>query len=254
MAEASDMAAELRRQGLEPKTWKEALEAIRSRLSPSDMERFSRAHRNFVAYRSDSTLDRFYGTVFSLGLQHEVNGHRFGRLITILEDLFAETLPGEAILDLGAGAGYLAAALLRHRAPRAYVVYDPVPAVRDELLAQGLAVLPHPPPGAPEPTFDLILCADSLGEVNADDDGMLSRPDGIAAGELPEQMEQRYGFAEKLAAWKPYLAPGGRILIWEPFAYPEAFAALAALLGEHGWNPLVKARAPGRNYLEIRPR
>ena len=255
MAEGSEeMAAELRSQGLEPKTWKEALESIRSRLSPSDMERFSRAHRNFVAYRSDSTLERFYGTVFSLGLQHEVNGHRFGRLVSVLEDAFAETRPGQAILDVGAGAGYVAAALLRHRSPQAYVAYDPVPAVRDELLAQGLAVLPHPPPGVPVRPFDLILCVDSLGEVNADDDGLLSRAEGIAEGELPEQLEQRYGFAEKLAAWKPFLAPGGRILIWEPFAYPEAFAALAALLDDRGWSALVKSRAPGRNYLEIRPR
>jgi SAM-dependent methyltransferase len=255
MTRASDMAAELRRQGLEPLSWKEALAAIQARLSPADMERFSRAHRNFVGYRTDSTLARFYGTVFALGVQDLVNGNRFGRLAGILEDLGAEIAPGQAILDVGAGAGYVGAALLRHRSPKAYVAYDPVPAVRDELGAQGFALLPHPPPPAPAPAeaFDVILCVDSLGEVNADDDGSLFRPDGIAPGELPEQMEQRYGFAEKLSAWKPFLAPGGRILLWEPFAYPEAFAALAELLGARGWKADIRSRAPGRNYLEIRP-
>lgn len=253
MTQASDMALELRRQGLEPLAWKDALAAIQSRLSPADMERFSRAHRNFVGYRTESTLARFYGTVFGFGVQHLVNGNRFGRLTGILEDLCDEIVPGLAILDVGAGAGYVAAALLRHRAPEAYVAYDPVAAVRDELSAQGLETLPHPPPLAAAGTFDVILCVDSLGEVNADDDGSLSRADGIAAEDLPEVLEQRYGFAEKLAAWKPFLASGGRILLWEPFTYPEAFAALAALLAARGWKAEIRSRAPGRNYLEIRP-
>jgi SAM-dependent methyltransferase len=254
MTETWDISAELRRQGLEPMAWNDALAALKARLSPADMERFSRAHRNFVAYRTDSTLARFYGTVFALGVQHEVNGSRFGRLAGILQDLGAEILPGQAILDVGAGAGYVAAALLRHRAPKTYVVYDPVAAVRDELLAQGLSVLPHPPPPTQENTFDAILCVDSLGEVNADDDGSLSRAEGIAPEELPEQMEQRYGFAEKLAAWKPFLARDGRILLWEPFAFPEAFTALANLLGARGWVAEVRSRSPQRNYLEIRSR
>jgi SAM-dependent methyltransferase len=247
------MAAELRRQGLEPLAWKDALAAIQARLSPSDMERFSRAHRNFIGYRTESTLARFYGTAFALGVQHLVNGSRFGRLAGILEDLCAEMVPGLAVLDVGAGAGYVGAALIQHRAPKAYVAYDPVPAVRDELIAQGFEALPHPPPPKPDKTFDVILCVDSLGEVNADDDGSLSRAEGIVAEELPELMEQRYGFAEKLAAWKPFLASDGRILLWEPFAYPEAFAALTTLLGARGWRAELRTRAPGRNYLEIRP-
>ena len=234
-------------------SWGDALAAIQARLTPADMERFSRAHKNFIAYRTESTLTRFYGTVFALGLQHEVNANRFVRLLGILEDLFAEVPTGLAILDVGAGAGYVAGALLRQRAPKAYVAYDPVPAARDELLAQGLTVLPHPPPPLPEKPFDAILCVDSLGEVNSDDDGLLSRAGAIPTEEMAVQMEERFGFAEKLALWKPYLAADGRILLWEPFAYPEAFAAVALYLGSHGWEAEVKSRAPGRNYLEIRP-
>lgn len=248
-----DASAELRRQGLAPLAWKNSLSAIQARLSPAEMERFSRAHKNFVGYRSESTLDRFYGMVFRLGLQNEVNGYRFDRLAGILEDAFAAVAPGESILDVGAGGGYLGAILVRLRAPRAYVAYDPISAVRDGLAAQGLSVLPHPPPPRPEWPFDAILCADSLGEINADDDGALARPDLVPPGELPELLEQRYGFAQKLAPWKAYLAPTGRILLWEPFAYPEAFAAVALHLGACGWNAAVRSRAPGRNYLEIRP-
>ena len=246
--------AELRRQGLAPLAWKEVLAAIKAGLSPSDMERFSRAHKNFVAYRSESTLARFYGIVFELGLQHTVNGFRFGRLAAVLADLLAEIEAGRSILDVGAGGGYVAAALMLHRAPRNYVVYDPVAAVRAELAAQGLSVLPHPPPSVPCSRFEVILCVDSLGEINSDEDGSLLKPEGAPAEELPGLMEERYGFAEKLMTWKAYLAPEGRILLWEPFAYPEAFAAVAQHLNACGWEAHVRSRAPGRNYLEIRPR
>jgi len=244
--------AELRRQGLAPLAWKDSLAAIKAKLSPADMERFSRAHKNFVAYRSESTLTRFYDTVFTLGLHREVNGYRFARLAAVLSDALAEIPSGHSILDVGAGAGFMSAALLRHRAPRSYVAYDPVPAIRDELAAQGLSLLPHPPPIAPDSPFDVILCVDSLGEINSDDDGTLLRPDGATPEELPVLLEQRYGFAHKLAAWKPYLAPEGRILLWEPFAYPEAFQAVALQLETSGWKSQVKSRAPGRNHLEIR--
>jgi SAM-dependent methyltransferase len=247
-----DAEAELRRQGLAPRTWKQALEDIKAKLSPADMERFSRSHRNFVAYRSETTLARFYDTVFTLGLQNEVNGYRFARLSAVLTDLLDETQAGLSILDIGAGAGFVAAALLRHRAPLKLFAYDPVAAVRDELTARGFSVLPHPPPVKPASTFDLILCVDSLGEINSDDDGSLLRPDGATAEELPDLLEQRYGFAHKLAFWKPYLAPEGRILLWEPFAYPEAMAAVASHLAASGWNAQVRSRAPGRNHLEIR--
>lgn len=249
-----DAEAELRRQGLAPQAWKEVLASIKARLSPSDMERFSRAHKNFVAYRSETTLARFYGTVFELGLQHAVNGFRFHRLAAVLIDLLAEIEAGRSILDVGAGGGYVAAALLRHRAPLDYVAYDPVPAVRAELAAQGFSVLPHPPPAAPPSRVDVILCADSLGEINSDEDGSLLRSDGATPDTLPDLLEERYGFAQKLMAWKAYLAPEGRILLWEPFAYPEAFDAVAQHLDACGWAAHVRSRAPGRNYLEIRQR
>ena len=259
MMDKAQIARELQTLGLAPRTWADALAAIKARLAPADFEKFSRAHKNFVGYRSDTTLSRFYGSVFALGVQAEVNGYRFARLVQVLEDLLPEVPPDASVLEVGAGAGYIATLIQRHCAPRSYIVYDTCAAARDELTAQGFTTLPHPPPSLPVAPwitdgkgFELILCVDSLGEINSDDDGLLSRSDGATPEELPELMEQRYGFGQKLAAWRPWLAPGGRILLWEPFAYPGAMEAVAAYLAGNGWQARVASRSPGRNYLEIR--
>src|SRR5690349_241913 len=124
MTDAIDFAAELRGLGLRPLAWADALAEIKARLSPADFDKFSRAHQNFTGYRSDSTLARFYGTVFSLGIHNEINGFRFGRLVRVLEDLIPALSPGQRILDLGAGGGYLATLIARHRAPASLAVYD----------------------------------------------------------------------------------------------------------------------------------
>ncbi|GEM_PF-1941014 len=270
----SDIERELNGMGLAPKTWPQTLEALKAKLPKPDFETFSRLHKNFTSYRSETTSGRFYGFVFSHGLQMDVNAYRFRRLTSILTDLIPAVARGQSILDIGAGAGLIAAMLKRRCALRAYVAQDSCREVRDELTAQGFTVLPHPPPFSP-PTappsssanlpavdsvpagaglgggFDLLLCVDSLGEVNADDDGLLAKPDGIDAADLPEMIEQRYGFAQKLDAWKSYLAPGGKVLLWEPFAYPQAWESLAVLLRNEGWEAQLHAPAPGRNYLEL---
>jgi hypothetical protein len=256
-----DFETELKNLGLKPSTWPRTLEAIKAKLAPAEWDKFSRLHKNFIGYRSESTSARFYGFVFSNGLQLDINGFRHGRLQAILRDLLPEISPGEAILDVGAGAGLIAALIRKLRSPRALVLQDPCAEARDELKAQGFTVLPHPAPAPAQDhasgdtgRFDLILCADSLGEINSDDDGLLARPDSVGAGELPQHLEERYGFAQKLKPWKGYLAPNGRVLVWEPFAYQNAMEALAALLREDGWDSRVVSRAPMRNYLELRLR
>ncbi len=264
-----DIEMELQSMGLRPKTWPSVLETVKSRLSPADWEKFSRLHKSFVAYRSETTLSRFYGFVFSHGLQLDINCFRYGRLLEVLKDLLPEISPGQTILDVGAGAGIIAALIRRHGAPKALVVQDSCAEVRDALRAQGFIVLPHPSPGPLpdiEPVahsgtlrkesipsrFDLILCVDSLGELNSDDDGMLAKRDAAGLEALPQRLEERYGFAHKLSAWKGHLAPQGRILLWEPFAYQKAMEWLAVILRAEGWHAQLVSRSPTRNYLELR--
>lgn len=254
-----DIEKELQSLGLTSKPWSGVLAAVKAKLPPQDWERFSRLHKNFTGYRSESTLSRFYGFVYSQGLQLEINAYRYGRLKAILEDLLLETPPGLSILDIGAGAGILAAVLKKSRPPKKLVLQDPCKEVRDELTAQGFSVLPHPTPASPldlpvpdAAGFDLLICADSLGEINSDDDGALAKPNGVSAADLPPILEERYGFAQKLRLWKPYLAPGGRVLLWEPFAYQNAMESLAVLLRSDGWEARLQARSPVRNYLELR--
>lgn len=268
-----DIERELRSLGLSPKTWPKVLESIKRRLAPPDWEMFSRLHRNFTGYRSESTLLGFYGFVFSHGLQMEINHFRFDRLAAILEDLALELGPGLSILDIGAGAGIVATVVKKRFAPRTYVVQDFCPEARDALKAQGFPVLPlsfsgadgitrtgrsgtgpvSEDPSLPAGGFDRVLCIDSLGEINGDDDGLLAKPEGLDASALADLMEPRYGFAEKLEPWKASLAPDGRLLLWEPFAYPQAMEAVAALLDAKGWQARIISRSPSRNYLELRP-
>lgn len=253
-----DIEAELRRLGLARKGWTEVLEEVRTRLPEEEQERFTRLHRNFVGYRSETTASRFYGFVFSRGLHLPINGFRFDRLAAVLGDLLPEIPPGCSILDVGAGAGIIASVVRRLREPVRLAVQDTCAEVRDELRAQGFEVLPHPVPAAPSTNapgaardpFDRILCIDSLGEINSDDDGVLARPEAASDPFFGDMLEERYGFARKLEGWKPWLAPAGRILLWEPFAYPEAMAAVGAMLAENGWKAQSHTRSPGRNYLE----
>lgn len=246
------MKDELSALGLKPMAWTEVLRAVQERLEPPDRDRFVRLHKNFVGYISQDTLNRFYGFVFSRGLQLEINGFRFNRLESILDVLVPMIKPGLSILDVGAGAGLVATILLKLARPKSYVTQDPCREVRDHLMSMGFAVLPHPAPNPPpNGRFDLILCIDSLGELNADEDGALANPDKVAPEDLPRLIEERYGFAQKLEGWKPYLAAGGKLMIWEPIAHRLAWSAIEKLAEGEGWSTRFWGEAPRHSYLEL---
>lgn len=243
---------ELQALGLRPMTWAETLEAVQARLEPPDRENFTRLHRNFVGYLSPETLGRFYGFVFSHELHLEVNGYRFNRLAAILEVLLARVPAGRCILDVGAGAGLIASVLMKRTGPKTYVMQDPCLEVRDFLISMGFPVLPEPPPPVPPVThFDLILCIDSLGELHSDEDGTLAHPEELPPEESSRLIEERYGFAQKLEPWKGYLAPDGRVLLWEPIQHRAVWEGIARLLDGAGWKTTLHTNSPRDSYLEL---
>lgn len=238
--------------GLKPMAWDEVLKAVQEKLGPADRDLFLRHHRNFVGYLSQDTLERFYAFVFSHDLHLEVNGFRFHRIEGILEILLSRIVPGQCILDVGAGAGLIAAILLNRCMPKTYVTQDLCRGARDFLLSMGFAVLPHPAPERPPGgLFDLILCADSLGEINSDDQGALAGPDPAGAGDLSRMIAERYGFAEKLEPWKSYLAEGGKVFLWEPIARRKAWEAIGTDLEKNGWKTRLHGDMPRHSYLEL---
>lgn len=236
--------------GLKPMTWDAAVAAAKEKLPQADRAAFLKHHRNFVEYISEDTLNRFYAFVFSRGLQLEINAFRFQRIENILNTLLPVLDPGLSILDVGAGSGVIGTVLLKHVHPGRYVAQDPCREVRDALLSLGFAVLPHPvPPTPPGGPFDRILCLDSLGELNSDE-GALPAPEGTPE-ERVRLVEQLYGFGQKLEAWKPYLAAGGKLLLWEPIKHRLVWEAMEIHMREYGWKTQFQGDAPSNSYLEL---
>lgn len=244
-----DPGRELASQGLKPLQWADVLNAIQAKLTPEDWKTFTRLHRNFVGYSSEATLTRFYDFVFSRGLQLDVNCFRFHRLEKILAGLSAQR-SGARILDVGAGAGIVAEAARKWLSPSGYAAQDICAEARAHLAAKGLRVLPHPPAAAPIEPFDLILCADSLGELNSDEDRFLSDPENARHPLFAEAVEERYGFAQKLETWRAWLAGGGSLLLWEPIANRAVWEALAGYLGA-SWKTRLDISVPGGEFLEL---
>ncbi len=238
--------------GLRPLTWGQVLLEVEEKLSAPDWETFRKLHRIFVGYGSEENLLRFYAFVYNKGLEGILNGFRFDRLQSILSELSPKMQPGLRILDVGAGSGFLATAILSQFAPKEYVTQDLCPEIRMHLLIKGLAVLPHPapvePPGGP---FDVILCADSLGELNADEDEGIAEALKSGQSNIPDMLEERFGFAFKLETWKPYLSSQGRVFLWEPFSQREVWGALAELLRTHGWTTKMHKEDEANPFLEL---
>lgn len=245
-----EVREELLALGLKPMTWDEAVGAAKEKLPQADRADFLRHHRNFVEYVSEATLNRFYGFVFSRGISSEINGFRFKRLENILTALLPALPPNQTILDIGAGAGIVGAVLLKHGHPKRYVTQDPCREARDHLQSLGFTVLPHPPSATSEEKFELILCLDSLGELNSDDQGALLE-EGLSLEERIRLVEQLYGFGQKLEPWKPYLADFGKVMIWEPIKHRGVWIAIQEHLRAYGWNPQFQGTSPSNSYLEL---
>lgn len=228
----------LRAHRLEPLRWDEVLGRIEAVLTPEEAATFARLHRAFVAYPAMHTCRRFYDFVARHALHDLLACHRFHRLAALLRRLRADVPAGPArALDYGAGSGILAT-WLRDEAHCAVAATDLSPDTRARLEAQGF-----PPPQDGE-RFDLILCADSLGEIHADEDDWLSDPAHGASDHFVEELEARYGFSHKLAEIKDLLAPGGMILLYEPIPPDHVWTGAARLLEAAGWRVGITGAAP----------
>jgi hypothetical protein len=248
---------------IKPLTWDEVMTEASARLSSEDIAVMRKHHRHFVAYPTESTLKKFYGFCYSRGLQDLLASFRFERLVTIISTLDLTLVSGQSLCEVGAGGGYVLRWLLSAKSPRLLTAYDLAPE------AQGCWPKPVRIPQDHE-TFDTVLCLDALGEIHDDPDRLLSEPSTEDMNNLEALLEQRYGFAQKLAAWKPKLSPGGRLVLIEPLnsrsgaqsstrsgsqtspsTSPPIWTVLAQTLAEQGWRPQPRSLTSGLPYLEL---
>jgi SAM-dependent methyltransferase len=233
--------AYLRSRGLEPLPWDEVLRRIEARLAgraaPGDSETFARLHRAFVAYPAESTARAFYDLAAREGLHPLLASHRLHRLKAIAETLAGAVPHGARVLDFGAGGGFLAG-YLRDALGAEVAVADLSPVTGAALAQQGF-ISP-----APADRFDFILCADSLGEIHADEDDWLSDPGNGGDEGFAGELDARYGFAHKLATLRPRLAPGGAVLLFEPVALEHFWRGAARALVDAGWKAEIRGPEP----------
>jgi SAM-dependent methyltransferase len=231
----------LRSQGLAPLTWDEVLRAVEQKLTPTEAQTFQRLHRAFAAYPTAHTVRSFYDFAAQRDLSALLACYRFDRLVDLAAALATQPLRGARVLDVGAGGGYLTA-YLRDALGAEVAVQDASPATLRRLEARGHRV---PGEGAGDGgAFDCIVCADSLGEINADEDDWLATPENLADEAYPRELEARYGFAEKLASLRTRLAPGGSVLLFEPAPQAHFWQGAARALETAGWRAGILGPAP----------
>lgn len=241
--------------GLKPMTWDEFIASVQSgsqdaqgNLSADELATLRRYHRNFTAYPTESTLQKFYGFCYSHKLHQGLAAYRFERLVTLLSTLDEHLTPGLSLGEVGAGGGIILRWLLEHKSPRHLAAYDVVPEARALWPVSVHPLDVHAP--TPSEKLDVLLCIDSLGEMHDDTDQALSRPDAMGTYGSETLLEQRYGFAQKLAPWKAWLKPQGRAWIIEPIAHAAVWSALAVLLTQAGWRVQVRQLTSGQPFLE----
>jgi hypothetical protein len=218
----------LHAQGLEPLSWDAALQRIETQLGPEASATFARLHRAFVAYPAEHTCRAFYDFATRTNLLDILACHRFDRLVALATALDSRIPSGAKALDYGAGGGYLAQ-WMRTQRDATVSATDLSPSV-----AERLAGMKFDTP-KPDERFTHIVCADSLGEIHADEDDWLSDPENTDHDAFGGELEARYGFAQKLAALRPLLAPRGTILLFEPVSLEHFWRGAARFLETRGW-------------------
>lgn len=227
----------LRDRGLAPLAWNDVLRRMEARLG-ADAETFTRLHRAFVAYPTERTCRAFYDFAARHDLLDLLASHRHDRLLALTRrlDLDIQDRPAGAALDYGAGSGALAARL--RDAGFSVSALDLSSLTQERLAAQGFA---RP---RDNEIFDLILCADSLGEIHADEDDWLADPANAAHEAFEDELEARYGLSHKLKVLKDLLKPDGTILLYEPVPAEAFWRGAARLLENRNWHARLLGPAP----------
>lgn len=228
----------LRDRGLQPLTWEDTLARTEARLGAGDAATFARLHRAFVAYPTEHTCRAFYDFAARHDLLTLLASHRYERLLALTRrlDKDLESLAPGAALDYGAGSGVLAARL--RDAGFAVSALDLSPLTQERLASQGFK---SPWPDA---RFDVILCADSLGEIHADEDDWLTLPENAAHEAFEDELEARYGLSHKLNKLRDLLKEDGTILVYEPVPLEAFWRGAARLLETRGWRAALLGPVP----------
>lgn len=246
----TSLETHLRVQGLEPLSWEQTLLGVEQKLTTQGAETFKRLHRAFTAYPTAHTARSFYDFAAEQGLLPLLACFRFARLASLGAALDAwlpaPPAPREAlrVLDVGAGGGWLADWLRETRGARVACL-ELSPAARRALAARGFETFDDAAQAAASGArFDLLLCADSLGEIHADEDDWLADPANAESPHYADELEARYGFAAKLEPLRALLAPEGAALLFEPVPLAHFWQGAARALEAGGWSVEVNGPEP----------
>jgi|GEM_PF-6489258 len=210
---------------------------------------FEELLKAYQEYPSQFTLQRFYGFLFERKLAPFLDQGRQGRwaqLKPVLNEAyktcFTQThrVP-KSLLDVGCGTGTYTDNLRKEWGVEAHgvTVNDLCP------QAQAHAVLFYnfkplafkmgaETPRESQQTFDLILCIDSLCEINSDQDNYLA--DALKNNEadyIEDLLIGHYGIVHKIKNWIKFLGPEGRIFFSEPIYYPLLVKSMVNCLQKH---------------------
>ena len=250
--------------GVRPQSWDQVVAEISLRLGPAGLENFRRHHQNYTGYPTPDTLTRFYNFVYAHGLGDLLVNFRAHRIAAILPHLNTQVTPGLRILEQGAGTGTLLQWIKTHKAPQellaidfaheAQAYFDPL-----EIPFQVWAKNEKPTNSPLSSTYDLVICADSLGELHADEEGELrkavivwsqlnakGKSKALAAQNelIIDLFEERYGYTEKIIACAGLWVTTGSLLFFEPFTQPALQFALETRLNRQGFR-ISRLNSPG---------
>jgi len=240
---AQTYLSQLQGLGLQEWTWDEVAHGIELQIGPAGLAEFRRHHRNFTQYPTESTVQRFYDFAYGNGLHPFLAGFRLARLAQLAAICDAEVPRQSRILEVGAGGGYLLRWLAENKSPESLLAAD---------LSDKAEALWSDIPCAPYEAgmkADILVFADSLGEIHSDEDNRLA--ESHPSMDMALEVESRYGFSQKLNRWKPALSPGGRVLLMEPIPRMSIWKAMADGLAADGWSVSLVSMDPACHFLRL---